>query len=59
MAAHGKDIPIDMMEVGEPLMPLVSEGNYTAKIDRMLTFDPSKIDISTWINSWSRIIATN
>ena len=33
VAARGKDVPIDMMEVGEPLMPLVNEGKYAAKID--------------------------
>ena len=40
VAAHGKDIPIDMMEVGEPLMPMIREGNYAAKID--LNLVPNK-----------------
>ena len=30
-----------------------------AKMDRMLTFDFSNIDVSSWTDSWSRIIATN
>ena len=29
------------------------------KMDRMLTFDFSDIDVSAWTDSWSRVIATN
>ncbi len=36
VAARGRDVPIDVMEVGEPLLPAIAEGGYAAKIDHGL-----------------------
>ena len=36
VAARGRDVPIDVMEVGEPLLPSIAEGDYAARIDHGL-----------------------
>ena len=44
VAAKGRgDVPIDVMEVGAPLIPLIEEGKFAAKIDHSLV--PNKADM--------------
>ena len=43
VAARGRDVPIDLMEVGEPLLPSIAEGNFAAKIDHDLV--PNKANM--------------
>ncbi len=43
VAARGRDVPIDVMEVGEPLLPSIAEGNFAAKIDHDLV--PNKANM--------------
>ena len=46
VAARGRDVPIDVMEVGEALMPLIDEGKFASKIDLGLVSNKANMPAS-------------
>ena len=51
VAARGRDVPIDVMEVGEALMPLIDEGKYATKIDLGLVSNKAHMPRASFLSA--------
>lgn len=54
VAARGRDVPIDVMEIGEALLPLIEEGKFNSDIDLGLV--PNKASVPASIYDQSKFI---